>query len=64
LGSARRFAWKQHRDKAPLSRLIEVAKTEGDRWGPIAAGLFGGSYERFEPIAINYLQEVSMLGWY
>jgi hypothetical protein len=64
-GPVGRFGWKQRRDRAPLSQVIETARAQGDNWGPIKAGFFGGSISRFDSIATKYLTEVaSKLPWY
>lgn len=63
-GPTGRFGWKQRRGGAPLQRMIEAAAVERDSWPPIKAGLFGGSYDRFESVARQYLDAVSKLGWF
>jgi hypothetical protein len=42
----------QCRSKNPVMKDVKrQAKEQGDDWPPLKAGLFGGSYERFEKIA-------------
>ena len=41
-GPVGRFGWKQDRGSAPLTRVIDDARTGGENWAPIKAGLFGG----------------------
>ena len=56
-GPPGRFAWKfsgsRGRDN-PFSLLRAQADELKDRWPPLQAGLFGGSYERFKKIADGY----------
>lgn len=47
-GPIGRFGWKQQNyTQAPFKRIICEAKTLQQRWPPLAAGLFGGDYQRF-----------------
>jgi len=60
-----RFAWKhRHRGGSPLSKLVAEARTMKEAWGPLRAGMFGGSVERFEKVAMEYLQAVDQLPWF
>lgn len=64
-GPIGRFGWKQkHGDEFPLARVIEAARSAGDDWEPIKAGLFGRSFARFDEISNEYLGLISRLGWY
>lgn len=63
-GPVGRFGWKHHSASPPFQRVIEEAKANGANWGPIKAGLFGGSFERFEKIANEYSQVVARLQWH
>jgi Mrp family chromosome partitioning ATPase len=56
-GPPGRFAWKIGRANSPLDGLIKEAAVEGASWGPIRAGLFAGSLERFNEVA-NGLQQL------
>jgi hypothetical protein len=64
-GPIGRFGWKHARgDDGPLLRVIAEAKALGERWGPIRAGLFGGSLERFVTVADAYQEIVAHLNWW
>lgn len=64
-GPVGRFGWKDHRGhNSPLRRVLSEAKTLGNGWPPLKAGLFGGSYERFEKSATEFSQLVSRLSWF
>lgn len=42
-----RFTWRYRHSNAPIHRRMQAECVEaGDRWAPVAAGLFGGSSER------------------
>lgn len=59
-----RFGWKRHGSSPPFDRLVQQAKRQGSAWPPIKAGMFGGSFERFERVANEYGQQVASLPWY
>jgi hypothetical protein len=43
-----RFIWRmRHGRAATLKAWLDEAGTQRNQWPPIAAGLFGGSYDRF-----------------
>lgn len=63
-GPIGRFGWKHHSYMSPLSKAIEHAKAEGDRWAPFQAGLFGVDMEDFLKSAEGYRKMVSGLHWY
>lgn len=47
-----RFGFKEIRsDSSPLARILREAGLAGDAWPPLAAGLCGGSIDRFKAIA-------------
>lgn len=49
----------------PFADLCAEAAQEKDAWGPIRAGLFQGSYERFKRTAEKYEKEfLSQLNWH
>lgn len=51
-GPVGRFGWKHHsRPNAPFERVYAEARSQGDDWPPLKAGLFGGSYRRFDEAA-------------
>jgi len=55
-GPVGRFGYKyaHYRDINPLKNIIAEAGKYKESWGPLAAGLFGGSYSRFEQISSEY----------
>jgi hypothetical protein len=65
-GPAGRFAWKYYGGQDnPFADLRAEADQEKDAWGPVRAGLFQGSYERFRQTAEKYDREfLSHLGWH
>ena len=42
---------------------FDQADTERDRWPPLAAGLFGGSFERFSWLRAALLNFIRRIGW-
>jgi hypothetical protein len=59
-----RFAWKyDDGENSPFHKLKNKVEVEGDRWGPIRNGLFGGSVERFRETALNFETKLSKLNW-
>jgi hypothetical protein len=65
-GPAGRFGWKHSRGygDSPFTSLIEIAKKEGDKWGPIKAGMFQGSITRFKEITDKYSEILKKLSWW
>lgn len=65
-GPIGRFGWKHSsRSPAPFDALVEEAEAAGAAWGPIGAGMFRGSIERFVSVAGEYrAQLLQNLGWY
>lgn len=59
-----RFGWKRHESSPPFDRLVQRAREQGPAWPPIKAGLFGGSFERFDRVATEYGQQVAGLPWH
>lgn len=56
-GPVGRFGWKHHNmagQGGPFKSMRYEAGKMKEQWGPIKAGLFGGSYTRFEQVANNY----------
>ena len=45
-----RFGWKHkyRLQQSPFLKIFRTAKSEKTSWGPLKAGLFGGSFKRFE----------------
>lgn len=64
-GPIGRFGWKyKSQQNSPFSKLLLEARSIKDNWPPIRAGLFGGSYERFELAAKNLEELLGNLRWY
>jgi hypothetical protein len=65
-GPPGRFAWKRHDadDSTALTRLLSRAESEGGSWGPLRAGLFGGSIDRFKAIVGPYRDLLANANWY
>ena len=62
-----RFGWKhtgRGTEGSPLVHLIAEGEQQEENWGPIKAGLFGGSYERFAEIAKQFLEFANKLPFY
>ena len=61
-----RFAWKfsEGLSDNPLAEVRAEAKQAGEAWPTLSAGLFGGSYERFEKIASEDAAFIGRLVWY
>jgi uncharacterized caspase-like protein len=59
-GPVGRFGWKYKTrgTASPFHRLVQEGISEGDNWGPIKAGLFGGSVERFNEVAKEYEKSI------
>ncbi len=62
-GPIGRFGWKHRSHDSPLARVIAEGRAQKDAWPPLMTGLFGGSYERFDAVATEYLEMISHLGW-
>jgi hypothetical protein len=64
-GPPGRFAWKFSAsfNDNPLAEVMAEAKQAGAAWPPLSAGLFGGSYERFEKLTTEYAAMIGRLGW-
>jgi len=55
-----RFGWKhasRTHEGSPYNALRSEAEKQRDKWGPIATGLFQGSYERFNFVATRFEKE-------
>lgn len=64
-GPVGRFAFTGHRGiSSPFQEIKEDAAKQKDRWPPIAGGMFGGSYTRFEAAAKGFEEAIlSKTGW-
>ncbi len=63
-GPVGRFGWKRHGAGSPFQRVVQEATAQGTSWAPLKAGLFGGSFERFEKVATEYGQQIIRLPWH
>ena len=64
-GPVGRFGWKQMpRDNGPLAKVVSEGRVQQRAWAPLQAGLFGGSYERFDTVATKHTEHISKLGWF
>jgi len=62
-----RFSWKYHAGlvaEHPYRQVIQEADMEKANWGPLRAGLFRGSYERFKEISSAYEGLMKGLNWF
>ncbi len=63
-GPIGRFGWKHRRvDKSPFARVVAEACEKGAEWGPVKAGLFGGSMERFNAVVSEFNKILASLPW-
>lgn len=59
------WKWRSHGSRSPFEVVVADALRRGADWGPIKAGMFGGSIERFETVASAFRDGVlAHLGWY
>ena len=63
-GPPGRFCWKYERDGGPFAEVVRDAERLDERWPPIMAGLFRGSYPRFVTIASEYKKILANLNWW
>ena len=66
-GPPGRFWWKYASigtTTNPFSQLRLEAASQRDRWEPLKAGFFNGSYERFEAVAASHETLLQQLGWH
>ena len=60
-----RFGWKERHGHSSYNDVLDEARSRVDAWGPISAGLFGGSFERFNKLASAFREQVlDKLPWY
>jgi hypothetical protein len=63
-GPMGRFGWKYgSHENSPLTRIVSEGRAQQGSWPPLGAGLFGGSYDRFNAVATKYIESVSSRGW-
>jgi hypothetical protein len=63
-GPVGRFGWKHRSYSSPFTAFVDAAKSSGQLWPPLQAGLFGGEFKRFEEIATEYSSMISRLHWH
>ena len=64
-GPVGRFGWKHTSGhNSPLTRVVAQGRAQHAAWAPLKAGLFGGSYERFDAVATKYTELIAKLGWW
>jgi len=65
-GPIGRFGWKysSSEENSPFVRIVAEAANLRDKWPPLEAGMFGGSYERFESVASDFQEKLSRLNWF
>jgi hypothetical protein len=57
------YGYRIRRKDPAILAWFDQADSERDRWPPIAAGLFGGSYQRFDALRaalMNYLGQLTL----
>lgn len=63
-GPIGRFGWKHRgRDNSTYKKMLSDAEKLKDKWGPIEAGMFGGSYDRFSEVAEEFSTIIHKLNW-
>lgn len=64
-GPIGRFGWKHSRQAhSPFTKILNEAGAHKENWPPIKAGMFGGSFERFEQVAAGFKRVLDDLRWY
>lgn len=64
-GPIGRFGWKfKSRNNSPFVKLVNEANGLKEKWPPLEAGMFGGSYERFEAAANEFKEILGRLNWF
>lgn len=59
------FFWRDRSYKSHIINIIESESSgEKDSWAPLRAGLFDGSFKRFEEIRIEYNKFLRKIPWY
>lgn len=53
-GPIGRFGWKYRRSNNIYDEILKEAEVFKEKWPPIEAGLFNGSYERFKEVASGF----------
>ncbi len=56
------FLWRNRRSENHIINLIaEESSKERNNWPPIKAGLFDGSFERFQQVGKKYIEFFSKI---
>ncbi len=65
-GPPGRFAWQHERygDQTPFARVVAEAQRQNNNWGPLKAGMFGRSIERFKALSTEYGHLLDKIGWW
>lgn len=64
-GPIGRFGWKNRTQmNSPFNKILSEAAALKNEWPPLKAGMFGGSYERFEQVANKIKENLTHLHWY
>lgn len=65
-GPTGRFGWKFSHDNVnnPFTTIVAEANKTVGNWGPLKAGLFDGSVERFTKAAASMREGLGRLGWW
>jgi hypothetical protein len=61
-----RSTWRSNRHRSPLDEFSDQLKQQGDAWGPLAAGLFGGNQDRAQAAIQDYrevFERISASRW-
>lgn len=62
-GPIGRFGWKRRRWNDPLEKLVTQARQHKGEWPPLKAGMFGGSFERFDNVATAFMDRLKNIHW-
>jgi hypothetical protein len=66
-GPIGRYGWKYSSGRGtpgePFSQLVRDASRDKESWAPLRAGLFEGSFARFDDVATRFALELGGLGW-
>jgi uncharacterized caspase-like protein len=66
-GPPGRFAWKYRspfNDVNPFNQIVDEAKKEQEKWGPIRASLFDSSINKFIKVSDSYREILKRLSWF
>jgi hypothetical protein len=65
-GPVGRFGWKYKRggENNIVKEIFEEANSKKENWEPLKAGLFGGSFEDFTQVFLEFEKLIASLYWY